>query len=355
MLDRLEALGAKPAELEAEPEVAAPDLEVPVAPVVAHVPAPKGLWMAKRQPWAYVVVPKAACTTAGQYLFYADHGYYYHADIHQMNYGLYKAGHTPDLVRDRLDEAGDDLFTFSFSRDPYARLVSAFLDKVADLEQAYRPDFRDRLASDWGVKLAGGSQTENFKNFIRFVEHQYEQWELFQKNEVEGAGDEREPWEKVDIHWLRQSWYMRRGRRHSGKIDFIGSVETMQEDLEELSELLSPPNVPPFAELPKFGAGPRRESPLEDYFDDAETIRVVQRYFGPDFRLFGYNREPGAKSEVLSGFDRAKLFEDDFANRTVGASRSGEPADIDDEDSSSESDSESDEFDPDEAVDPNRR
>jgi len=349
MLDRLEALGAKPPELEAEPE-APVESEVPVEP---ERPLPKGLWMAKRQPWAYVVIPKSACTTAGQYLYYADHGYYYHDDVHRMNYGLYKAGHTQEAVRDRLAEAGEELFTFSFTRDPYARLVSAFLDKVADLEQGYRPDFKDHLSSDWGVQLAGGSQTQNFKNFIRFLEHQYQQWELFQENEVAGGVDHREAWEKVDIHWLRQSWYMRRGRRHSSQIDFIGTVETMQDDLEQLSVDLAPPHIPPLAEMPKFGAGPRREAPLEDYFDDAETRRIVLKYFAPDFRLFGYSNEPGGPPEVLDGYERAARFEDDFADKAEAAMGKGEPLDIDDDDRPSCA--VPNEPDPDEAVDPNLR
>lgn len=319
-LDRLEAMGARP-----EPLVILEPVVQPIAPPVDNRPLPRGLWMPKEQPLAYVVVPKSACTTAGQYLYYADHGYYFYDDVHRMRHGLHKGGLDPHAIRTRLDVAGDDLFTFSFVRDPYARLVSGFLDKVVDLDQGYRSDIRERVASDWGVQLAGDrSQVENFKSFMGFVEYQYQKWEEFQQLEP-GQPDAREPWEKVDIHWLRQSWYLRRGRRHAGRLDFIGSTETMTDDLEQITTHVSPPHSPHMADMPKFGLGPKREAPLEDFYDD-ESKAIVDRYFAPDFTLFGYPKVVGGAPEQLDGFERAARFE---------ASREpveGEQQDIDDDD-----------------------
>lgn len=301
LLDRIEALGAdteEPALVE----------ETPEEPEEPSRPEPKGLWLPKTQPWAYIVVPKSACTTVGQYAFYADHGYYYHDDIHRLRYGLLKAGVDPTAVADRLDELADEPFTFTFVRDPYARLVSGFLDKVVDLEQAYRPDIRDHVTSDWGVRLGGDEpQTANFKRFMRFVEYQYEKWDEFRAADPEEP-DPRESWEKVDIHWLRQSWYLRRGHTHAGPIDFIGAVETMTADLEQLSGHLQPPHRPPLDEMPKFGVGLKREAPLEDYFDD-ETKAIVDRHFDLDFRVLGYRKKIGAAPMALDGFERAQRWE----------------------------------------------
>jgi len=298
---------------EPDPEPVVALIEPPPKPAAAALP--QGLWMPKFQPWAYVVVPKSACTTAGQYLFYVDHGYYYHDDIHRLRYGLHKAGLNPQMVRTHLDEANEDLFTFSFVRDPYARLVSGFLDKVLDLEQGYRQDIRDRLTSDWQVQLAGDrSQVDNFRSFIRFVEYQYERWEEFQLLDPDQP-DPRAPWETVDINWLRQSWYLRRGRRHAGTVDFIGAVETMTDDLESLTAHLRPPHVPPLDAMPKFGAGPKREAPLEDFYDD-ETKAIVDRHFGPDFRLFGYPKVVGGEPKKLTGFERADLYNTSLPVRT---------------------------------------
>lgn len=327
LLDRAAALiptAETPTEAEPAP---APETELAAAevqPVTDSRPEPRGLWMPREQPWAYIVVPKAACTTAGQYLFYADHGYYYYDDVHRMRYGLLKAGVDSHAVREQIDALGDDLFTFSFVRDPYARLVSAFLDKVVDLEQGYRGDIRDHLTADWGVQLTGDrSQTDDFKAFVRFVDYQYQKWIEFQALEP-GQPDPRAPWEIVDIHWLRQSWYMRRGRTHTGSVDFIGSVETMTADLEQITDRMAPPHVPPLSDMPKFGAGPKREAPLEDFYDD-ETKAIVDRHFRADFRLFGYPMTVGAPPEQLDGFERAARYED----RRVPAP--DEPEDTDDD------------------------
>jgi len=50
---------------EPDPEPVVALIEPPPKPAAAALP--QGLWMPKFQPWAYVVVPKSACTTAGQY------------------------------------------------------------------------------------------------------------------------------------------------------------------------------------------------------------------------------------------------------------------------------------------------
>ncbi len=274
------------------------------APLDPARPGPKGLWMAKRSPYTYVVVPKSGCTSAGQYLYFADHGRYYYRDVHQLQLGLYKASVDEVALQRRLDHVADKLFVFTFVRDPYARLVSGFLDKVTDLDQAYRPDLRDRLTADWGVALGpDADQVASFRAFVRFVDYQHG----LQAEVDAGAEDDREEWQRIDLHWLNQSWYVQRGDQIAERVDFIGTIETMAEDLAVLTAHLGPKHKPDLAQMPRFGAGPKRKHPLPDYFD-ADTKAIVDRLYERDFALFGYPTTVGAEPEIMSGFDRAARF-----------------------------------------------
>ena len=267
-------------------------------------PSPKGTWLARRSPYAYVVVPKSGCTSAGQFLYFADHGRYYHSDVHQLQLGLYRANVDEIALQRRLARVADQLFVFTFVRDPYSRLLSGFLDKVTDLDQNYRPELRAKLVADWGVKLGpGADERESFRAFVRFVDYQYSLHE-----EVEqGATDDRADWQKVDLHWFAQWWYVKRGHELTDRVNFIGRVETMQDDLAALATELQPRHRPRLDDMPRFGAGPKKQFALTEYFD-SETKQIVDRLYDRDFSLFGYPKIVGDAPDTISGFERAAQF-----------------------------------------------
>jgi hypothetical protein len=49
-----------------------------------------GTWMTESQSVVYRVVPKCACSTIGQIMFYSDHGRFFDGDIHDATEGLHK-------------------------------------------------------------------------------------------------------------------------------------------------------------------------------------------------------------------------------------------------------------------------
>ena len=51
-----------------------------------------GTWMTESESMVYRVVPKCACSTIGQIMFYSDHGRYFDGDIHDAGEGLHKWG-----------------------------------------------------------------------------------------------------------------------------------------------------------------------------------------------------------------------------------------------------------------------
>ena len=51
-----------------------------------------GVWMTESESMLYRVVPKCACSTIGQIMFYSDHGRFFDGDIHDSTAGLHKWG-----------------------------------------------------------------------------------------------------------------------------------------------------------------------------------------------------------------------------------------------------------------------
>ena len=49
-----------------------------------------GTWMTESESVVYRVVPKCACSTIGQIMFYADHGRFFDGDIHDAQAGMHK-------------------------------------------------------------------------------------------------------------------------------------------------------------------------------------------------------------------------------------------------------------------------
>jgi len=51
-----------------------------------------GTWMTESESVVYRVVPKCACSTIGQIMFYSDHGRFFDGDIQDSKDGLHKLG-----------------------------------------------------------------------------------------------------------------------------------------------------------------------------------------------------------------------------------------------------------------------
>ena len=45
-----------------------------------------GTWMTESESMVYRVVPKCACSTIGQIMYYSDHGEFFEGDIHDRNF-----------------------------------------------------------------------------------------------------------------------------------------------------------------------------------------------------------------------------------------------------------------------------
>lgn len=145
-------------------------------------------------------------------------------------------------------------------RNPYARIASAWLDKIA----------RDRPAK-YAVsrRLGRGFHAPvSFADFCRYLQ------------DDEGWGD--------DYHWVRQSDLI---PCPVESLDFIGRVETLETDLELLTTRLFGQACERHDALRH---GTKADSKLRDLYTDREMAAVAEVY-AEDFRAFGYDpdRLPG--------------------------------------------------------------
>ena len=172
-----------------------------------------------------------------------------------------------DILRDHPDYR--DFFVFAFVRNPWSRAVSAWKDKVVEVnEDKAKAILRHHPA------LTPGMPFEDFVDFL--VE------------EPDGRDEAANP------HWLSQHLFLRDA---AGELvtDFVGRVESMADDFAVVAERIGLPS----AELPvlntRFGWKPTRDERAEavrlgyyrDHYTDRTRDMIAERY-AEDIELFGY-------------------------------------------------------------------
>lgn len=235
-----------------------------------------GLWAARLGHVLYREVPKAACSTLAQLVYRAQNGRFFDGDIHDATDGVVKWPFDAAL----LDPArAGRAVVYSAVRNPYARILSAFLDKVCTIQRdgkPYRGTMRQMLAERYGMDLQG-DPVRAFRRFVLFV------------RDVQVSRDRF--W--FDRHWTPQAQHLR-------ALPLSGIAYTHLFRVEEFGTAIAPvlaqlaPDLPP-ADLPRFNPGPVAPLPLDQWFDDL-TIHLMQELYRWDFDLFGYDRfDPAAR------------------------------------------------------------
>jgi len=225
-----------------------------------------GTWSALQGRLIYREVPKAACSALGQVLFHADHGRFFAGDIHDATQGVTRWPFDKAIIT-------PDSFVFSATRNPYARILSTFLEKICTDQRdgkPYRNTLRHVLAERYGVELAG-DPVRAFRRFLLFVRDVTLQRERF--------------W--FDRHWTPQVQHLRALPLNGVDYTCLFAVEQMAQGL--IPVLAQIPAATRPATLPRFNAGPKPDHPLPEWFDDL-SIHMMQEIYRWDFELLGYDR-----------------------------------------------------------------
>ena len=251
-----------------------------------------GTWMTESQSMVYRVVPKCACSTIGQIMYFSDHGRFYDGDIHDATSGLHKWAQETSQPLIEENVRNHRSLAFTCVRNPYTRIMSSFFDKIAGVQRngkRYRGNLVPMLVQKYGVEVGSaenGFEFDQIRSFRRFL--------LFARDTIRW----RRPMEP-DIHWSAMSGHISTYIVNGGRYDAIFFTEKFNEGMKSVLERVETPVSVDIEAIPRFneseGHGPKREHPVEDYFDDL-SMHLVYEIYKKDFQLFRYDFDnPGNK------------------------------------------------------------
>ena len=244
-----------------------------------------GTWMTESESMVYRVVPKCACSTIGQIMYFSDHGSYFDGDIHDATTGLHKWGAEESQAAITENVRNHRSLTFTCVRNPYARVLSSFFDKIAGIQRngkRYRGKLVPQLIQTYGIEVGSpedGFDFDQVKSFRRFL--------LFARDTARW----RRPMDP-DIHWSSMSGHISTLITNGGHYDQIFFTEKFDEGMQQVLDASETPVRVDVKDVPRFneseGHGPKRAHKVSDYFDDLSRHLIWEMY-STDFTLFRYD------------------------------------------------------------------
>ncbi len=244
-------------------------LLIAVNPAMRTVPAElrlrvwRRLAINKQHRFMYIRIPKAANSTVILTLahrLFPDLAEQLRSDLQgHMARKLFAAPST--WRRFGVKALSEGLRTFSFFRNPYTRLLSAYLDKLCSDE--------NRDSYQWVAQAAGYKSIDEM-TFERFVAYLEQDRNVFS-----------------NIHWAPQTAIC---PIPVEQLDIAGRLEHMEADLRRLATLVTGKTSDVeivSREQNRQGAANK----LQDYYSPA-LMQRVQRLYEADFRQLQYDPEP---------------------------------------------------------------
>ena len=244
-----------------------------------------GTWMTESESMVYRVVPKCACSTIGQIMFYSDHGRFFDGDIHDATEGLHKWAIETSQDPITRNVQSQETYAFTCVRNPYTRILSSFFDKICGIQRngrRYRGNLVPLLVQKYGVEVGGEDGRDDFdqiKSFRRFL--------LFARDTIRW----RRPMDP-DIHWSAMSGHISTFIVNGGRYNQIFWTEKFDDGMGAVLKKVKTPVKIKLKDVPRFneseGHGPKRAHPVEDYFDDL-SMHLMYEMYHKDFDLFRYD------------------------------------------------------------------
>ena len=247
----------------------------------------------------YRVVPKCACSTIGQIMYYSDHGEFFDGDIHDAKSGMHKWAMDESQEPITRNVQAHDSYAFTCVRNPYTRVLSSFFDKICGIQRngkRYRGNLVPLLVQKYGIEVGGIDGKQEFDqiaSFRRFL--------LFARDTIRW----RRPMDP-DIHWSAQAGHVSTFIVNGGTYDKIVWTEKFNDGMQDVLDAIKTPQPVALADIPRFneseGHGPKRAHPVEDYFDDL-SMHLVREIYKRDFELFKYDMDNPANKMPISEID----------------------------------------------------
>ena len=254
-----------------------------------------GTWMTESESMVYRVVPKCACSSIGQIMYYSDHGTFFDGDIHDAQSGMHKWAFEDSQPAISRNVKTHHSYSFTCVRNPYTRILSSFFDKICGIQRngrRYRGNLVPMLIQKYGVDVGGDDGKGDFdqiESFRRFL--------LFARDTIRW----RKPMDP-DIHWSAMSGHISTFIVNGGQYDKIFWTEDFNTGMQDVLDNIETPHPLDVTQIPRFneseGHGPKRAHPVADYFDDL-SMHLVYEIYKRDFKLFQYDFEnPGNKMPI---------------------------------------------------------
>lgn len=156
----------------------------------------------KSQPFIYAFVPKCACTSIKNWLYFLDNAHYIDEPlkIHFNPEYLIFGKSNPELIEQRIDKE----FVFTFVRQPLKRAYSCFNEKI--FHKADFPLLKDRARFEkhYKITLTENPTLEehraNFKYFLDYIKQTDKAGPLEDKN---------------NAHWEMQHRIIHKSNKHA--------------------------------------------------------------------------------------------------------------------------------------------
>ncbi|MEH6542889.1 MAG: sulfotransferase family protein [Porticoccaceae bacterium] len=208
--------------------------------------------------YIYMETPKVGCSTIKKNLHWMELGEDHVSSVHDKSASpLFSPGDSEVNFKKSVKS----YFKFSFVRNPYARALSCYLDKV-------RLGRKKRYSEMLGVSE---EEAVSFEAFLTRVSHQKTS--------------------EMDLHWIPLSVIL---TLNNIEYDFVGRFENFENDLIKVIALVCERNN---ISTPDNGLYVARNSPhrtdasslISEYMTErsGELIREIYR---DDFELFGYSK-----------------------------------------------------------------
>lgn len=258
-----------------------------------------GTWMTQSESVVYRVVPKCACSTIGQIMFYSDNGRFFDGDIHDATSGMYKWNMeaSQSLIERNVKEHSS--YAFTCVRNPYTRILSSFFDKICGIQRngkRYRGNLVPLLIQKYGVQVGGDDGKGAFDqiaSFRRFL--------LFARDTIR--------WKKPmdpDIHWSAMAGHVSTFIVNGGRYNKIFFTEDFDAGMQGVLDAIKVKHPVDLKTIPRFneseGHGPKRLHPVADYFDDM-SMHLMWEIYKRDFQLFKYDFDNPANKMPLGEVD----------------------------------------------------
>ena len=258
-----------------------------------------GTWMTESESVVYRVVPKCACSTIGQIMYYSDNGEFFDGDIHDATSGMYKWAQEAAQPKITSNVTTHKSYAFTCVRNPYTRILSSFFDKICGIQRngnRYRGNLVPLLIQKYGIEVGGDDgkgEFDQIQSFRRFL--------LFARDTIRW----RRPMDP-DIHWSAMSGHVSTFIVNGGRYDNIFWTEKFNDGMQSVLDSIETQKLVSLADAPRFneseGHGPKRADPVEDYFDDL-SMHLVYEIYKKDFQLFKYDFEDPSNKMPIGEID----------------------------------------------------